>query len=96
MTLIDQEIRFSDSDLKELFELFSSCSKHELSRVFDPDDPMYFGRVDLEQEYELTQPKREFAIDAARAVIYFLHRRGYKLQRNDETLSLAAIVEHFV
>jgi hypothetical protein len=96
MTLTDREIRFSDSDLKELFELFSSCSKYELSRVFDPNDPMYFGRVDLEQEYELTQPKREFALDAARAVLYFLHSRGYKLQRNDETLPLGAIVEYFV
>ena len=57
-----------------MFSLFASSTTHELHEIDDPASEHYFERVDLMKEYELSYEKREFALDALRAVIAFLHR----------------------
>ena len=96
MEISYQEISFSDSELKEIFELFSSCTEYELNHIYDMYNDSYFERTNLSEEYELTQPKREFALDAVRAVVYFLNRRGYKLEREGEVITLEGIRSHFI
>ena len=96
MEISHSEISFSDTELKEIFELFSSCSEYELNQVYDLAGDSYFDRVDLSAEYELTLPKREFALDAVRSVLYFLNRRGYRLERNGEVKTLDGIKSYFI
>jgi hypothetical protein len=76
------ELNPSDEELQEIFALFSSPTDDERRRIYEPSNHLYFKLEDLEQEYDLTQEKREFAYDAWRAVMYFLHRRGFTLSKN--------------
>jgi hypothetical protein len=69
----------SEEDLKEIFALFTSPADEEISQIYDETSAVHFSKENLGDEYSLTQEKREFAIDAWRAVNYFLHRRGYSL-----------------
>ena len=80
----------SDEELREIFALFSSPTDDERQSVYEPSNRLYFKLEDLEQEYNLTQEKREFAYDAWRAVTYFLHRRGFRLTQNGVEYDLLA------
>ena len=91
----DVFVTFSEADFKELFELFSSCSTQELSGVYDPSSTAYFLNTKLDEEYELAQSKREFAIDAIRAVLGFLSRRGYRLEKDGEFVALPTVDDLF-
>lgn len=93
---VDETIEFAETDFKEVFSLFASSTAHELHQIDDPASEHYFERVDLMKEYELSYEKREFAIDALRAVLAFLHRHGYRLERDGEILSLAGISQQFI
>jgi len=93
---LDDTIEFSETDLKEVFSLFTSSTAHELQQVDDPASEHYFERVDLMKEYELSYEKREFAVDALRAVFAFLQRHGYRLEKNGEILSLDGISKEFI
>ena len=42
------------------------------------------------------QEKREFALDAWRAVIYFLHSKGYSLYKDGQQVSLHFSDEEFI
>jgi hypothetical protein len=48
------------------------------------------------EQYELCFEKREFAIDALRAVLAFLQRHGYRLEENGKILRLDAVSNLFV
>jgi hypothetical protein len=96
MNLTDSEIEFIEADLKEVFALFSSPSEYELRQTYDPNSEHYFETIVLPEEYELTEPKREFALDSLRAVMSFLHRHGYRIEKNGKTLSLEGIMEYFI
>ena len=96
MNVTDNTIEFSERDFKEVFSLFTSPTAHELHQIDDPTDDHYFDRVDLMEQYELCFEKREFAIDALRAVLAFLHRRGYRLEDNGNVLSLDGVSNLFV
>jgi hypothetical protein len=89
-------IEFSETDFKEVFSLFASSTVHELRQIDDPASEHYFERVDLMKEYELSYEKREIAIDALRAVFAFLHRHGYRLERDGAVLSLDGISKAFL
>ena len=93
---VDDRIEFSEADFKEVFSLFASSTAHELQQVDDPDSDHYFQRVDLMKEYELSYEKREFAVDALRAVFAFLQRHGYRLEKDGEILSLDGISKEFI
>ncbi|MFH1732190.1 MAG: hypothetical protein ABIF82_11160 [Planctomycetota bacterium] len=81
-------MQLSDNDLRGLFSLFTSVAKEERDQIYDDRTGHHFPRVDLSEEYELTEPKKEYALDAWRAVLYFLYRRGYALYKDDRALGL--------
>lgn len=86
----------SDDVLKELFALFSSPSKLELESIYDLGSDGHFSLETLSDEYELCQAKREFAIDAWRASLYWLYKNGYSLEKNGEVIPLSPVVSLFV
>jgi hypothetical protein len=96
MDVSNEGIEMSEVDLKEIFSLFTSASEHERKQICDPSGTHYFLRVDLSDEYELTQEKREYALDAVRSVLYFLHRSGYRLEKDGGVADLRGIRRHFV
>lgn len=81
-------VLLSDEDMQELFALFSSPTDDELHQVFDPSHTNFYKLEDLDAEYSLTQERREFAEDAWRAVTYFLHRKGFRLYKNEVEFDL--------
>jgi hypothetical protein len=72
MNISDNQIGFSEADLKEVFALLSSPSEYELRQTYDPNSEHHFERIVLLEEYDTSQEKREFAVDALRAVFIFL------------------------
>jgi hypothetical protein len=83
-------ITLTDDELREIFALFSSPTDYERQQVYDRTETHFCGGEDLSREYTLTQERREFAEDAWRAVSYFLHRRGFRLTKNNEEFDLAS------
>ena len=81
-------IQLSDSELKELFALFSSCTEEEIIQGYSNQNGAFFEGEDLDETYELRQEKREFSLDAWRSVLLFLDRHGYTLSRQGETVDL--------
>lgn len=96
MNIEADNIEFSEDDFKEVFALFTSPAAYELSQTYDSDSEHYFRRVNLTEEYELAEEKREFAVDSLRAVLAFLHRHGYQIEKDGVTFSLSGISEHFI
>jgi len=96
MNVTELEVEFSEDDFREVFALFSSSSAYELGQAYDPSSEHYFQRLDLSEEYDLSYEKREFAIDALRAVLTFLHRHGYRVEKDGKIISLKGILEDFV
>ncbi|MGH7495429.1 MAG: hypothetical protein ACREOO_23980 [bacterium] len=89
-------ITLNEHDLKEIFALFSSVSTYELGQIYDRLHDNFYKNEILAEEYELTQPKREFARDSWRAVIYFLYKQGYQLKKGDQIVDLEFIMSEFV
>lgn len=75
---------FRESDLKEIFALFTSVTRDELSQIYDVDNRHHFENENLDDEYQLSQAKREFSLDCLRSVLYFLTNHGYTITKNDE------------
>ena len=96
MEISDNKVDFSEGDFREVFALFTSSTAHELRQIDDPTSEHYFERENIREECEICSDKREFAIDALRAVIAFLHRHGYRIEKDGKVLSLAGISEHFI
>ena len=96
MTDESRVLKFTESDLRELFALFSSPAVEERAQVYDPKSPHYHEKVDLSEEYELVQEKREYAYDSIRAVIWFLHSRGYSLYKDELKVSLESVDQLFI
>jgi len=80
--MVDTKIFPKEEELQEIFALFSSPTDDELRQVYDPESPHFYKGEDLRQEYNLMQEKREFAEDAWRSVMFFLHNHGFVLTRN--------------
>jgi hypothetical protein len=85
MKATNDRIELSENDLKEIFSLLTSCTIHERNQIYDESSDHYFVKVEPQLEYSLTQEKREFALDAWRAVIYFLHLSGYSICKSWST-----------
>ncbi len=86
----------SEADLKEIFQLFTSVSLEEREAVYDSSSPHCLGNVCLDDEYELCEPKREYALDAWRAVLSFLRTRNYSLVKDGQVVDLSFIEDQFV
>jgi hypothetical protein len=85
------QLELSDDDLRKIFRLFSSPTDEELIQIFDPSSRRFYGLEDLGEEYNLTQEKREFSIDAWRAVTYFLHHKGFALVKDGSEYNLGTL-----
>lgn len=96
MNATDDRIELNEDDLKEIFSLITSCTLHERNQIYDESSDHYYLRVEPLVEYSLTQDKREFALDAWRAVTHFLHLRGYSLCKGGQQVSLAFSNEEFI
>lgn len=96
MNLSNGSIELTEDELKEIFSLFSSTTKFERSQVYDENSDHYFRNVLLFEEYSLTEEKREMALDAWRAVIWFLHSNGYSLCKNGENIRLSFSDDEFI
>lgn len=93
---MNKTILLSEDDLKEIFRLFTTLANDELKLAYSEDHPFFFKRVNLDEEYELCEEKREFAFDAWRAVIYFLYAKGYVLSKGEEIIDLSFSKSLFV
>ena len=96
MRISNNSLDVDEIDLKEVFALFTSVSQHELRQLDDPNSDHYFPNVDLAAEYELSLEKREFAIDALRAVFAFLERHGYRIEKEGAIFELQSVGKCFV
>jgi hypothetical protein len=92
----NRKLILDDRDLKELFSLFSSPTKYERDEVYQQESSHYFENVDLSDEYELCEEKRDFALDAWRAVTFFLYTRGYALAKDGAIIDLSGSEEEFL
>jgi len=86
----------SEEDLKEVFSLFTSSTKYEREQVYAVDSGHYYLYEELSEEYSLNEEKREYALDAWRAVIYFLYRKGYSLCKDGKEIDLSFSEEEFI
>lgn len=96
MKATNDRIELSEDDLKEIFSLITSSTLHERNQIYDEGSDHYYLRVEPLVEYSITQDTREFALDAWRAVIYFLHLRGYSLCKAGEQVPLDFSNEGFI
>ncbi|HOI92805.1 MAG TPA: hypothetical protein PLK28_20050 [Candidatus Rifleibacterium sp.] len=93
---ITNKISLTEEDLKELFALFTSCTKHEKQQIYDTSNSLCFKNENLNEEHSITNAKKEFAIDAWRAVIQFLHSRGYVLKKDGKEMPLGFVEDDFL
>ncbi len=84
-----------DGQLKELFALFSSRTAKEKEQIYADGSWRHFSKETLDEEYPLSQSKRDHAKDAWRAVMSFLRSRGYVLLAEGKAVDLAFIDSEF-
>jgi hypothetical protein len=89
-------LNISDDDLKEIFSLFSSCTKFERDEIYDKESPQYFKNIRLFDKYELSEDKKEISLDAIRSVLYFLFRNNYALSNDGAPIDLSFIEDYFI
>lgn len=96
MEITNDYISLNENDLREIFSLFSSPTEFERTQVYDCNSEHYFANVSLSDEYLLNQEKREFALDAWRAVISFLNSQGYCVCKDGKRVTLSFIENEFI
>jgi len=89
-------LEVSEEDFKEIFALFTSSAKYERDQVYDGDSIHSFRNEDLAAEYYLSLDKREFAVDAWRAVLYFLHKHGFSAYKDGVVYDLSFTDAFFI
>ena len=94
--ILADKLTLSEEDLKELFSLFTSSTVYEREQMYDPQSGHYLFEVELSEEYSLNEEKREYALDAWRAVMYFLYRKGYSLCKDNKIIDLSFSEEEFI
>lgn len=88
MMTTQKSIVLSDEDFREIFALFTSPTDEERNQAYKQESRHYFRKENLTEQYSVAQEKREFAVDAWRAVAYFLHRHGYSLTKDGAAYDL--------
>ena len=91
-----KSIDLTEDDLKEIFSLFTSVTRYERDQIYDQSSGHYYLDIDPLKEYTVSQDQREFALDAWRAVLYFLRSKGWSLCKDGERSDLSFIEEHFI
>jgi len=82
-----------ERDLQEIFGLFTSSTLYEKEQIYRKDSAHFFPNEVLSEEYSLTEEKRELALDAWRAALTFLQRKGFVLSIDNQTVDLQATAE---
>lgn len=90
-----QKIVLDEDDWKELFALYTSCTEYERRQLYQEGSPHHYKETDLSEEYTYSAEKLEYAIDAWRAVLFFLHRNGFVLAHHQGAIALDSIGEEF-
>src|SRR5213595_532265 len=89
-------VALTEDDLKEIFSLFTSCTKYEGDQIYDKNSGHYFLEVRPFDEYTLTEENHEYALDAWRAVIYFLYSNGTRcLKTVSELICLSSRITSY-
>lgn len=88
MKVTNDRIELSEDDLKEIFSLLTSSTIHERNQIYDESSEHHYLKVEPLLEYSLIEEKREFALDAWRAVTYFLHLKGYSFCKAGQQIPL--------
>lgn len=86
-------IKFDDEEKKELFALFCASTTYELQKVYTSSDDNYYSNEKLEEEYNLSLPKKEIAHDIWRSVIYYLNKHDYKLEKDGKIIDLSEFAQ---
>jgi len=79
----------SGEDFKEIFALYTSSTKYARDQIYDVNCIHFFRNEDLAAEYSPSLDKREFAVDAWRAVLYFLHKHGFSAYKDGVVYDLS-------
>jgi hypothetical protein len=82
------KMELSDDEIREIFALYTSCTKYERDQIYDESSEHYFLNVDLCEEYEQVGPTKEYALDSWRAVLFFLYRKGFSLHKGGHSIDL--------
>jgi hypothetical protein len=91
-----KQIVLDEDDWKELFALYTSCTEYERQQIYQEGGAHDYRRTDLGEEYTYSAEKREYAVDAWRAVLFFLHRKGFALTNHRDFIPLETICKEFV
>ena len=92
---MDSVLNITDNDLKEIFSIFCSCTKHELKQIYNSKDHLYYLHLNLSDDYNLNEKKREYALDSIRSIFYWLHKNGYCISKDGKIDNLNWIEEYF-
>jgi transcriptional regulator NrdR family protein len=79
--------KFTEDNLKEVFALFTSATFDELTQIYDKNNRHYFENEKLDDEYHLSEEKREISLDSLRSVLYFLTKHGYRISKGNEEIN---------
>jgi len=82
-------LEISEEDFKEIFALYTSSTKYERDQTYDVNCIHFFRNEDLNAEYSPSLDKREFAVDAWRAVLYFLYKHGFSAYKDGVVYDLS-------
>lgn len=96
MKIEEDKLTLDEDDLKAIFSLFTSPSNYEKGQIYQWDSGHYYLDVDLSEEYQLSEEKREYARDAWRAVISFLHSKGFALWDSGKVIDCSFIEHEFM
>ena len=68
-----RKIKFTDEEFKEIFSLYTCSTHYEIHQTYDENSQQYFKKINLSDEYELTQEK-DFSDDTAKKIDEEVHR----------------------
>jgi hypothetical protein len=97
-TVISLEVimKLEEKDYREIFALFTASTRTEREQVYDNKSEHFYENVNLDKVYDVSMECREFALDAWRAVLTHLKRKGFKLAKDGRISSLGFIDDEYV
>ncbi len=89
-------LELNDDLAKEVFALLSCSTDYEAGLAYDSTSPDFWKNENLEADYEVSQAKREFALDALRGVLNYLQHHGYQLTQDGEPVDFSEALNTLV
>lgn len=91
-----EAFELNDDLLKEVFALLTSSTNYEVELAYDAKNPDYWKNEDLTEDFDVTQPKREFALDALRGVLNWLHRHQFQLMQDGKEVDMKKVLDQLI